>query len=276
MTQPFESPGNTPVTGAPVPPAQPATGAVPVAGETSTKDVAKDQAAGVAADAKEGGRQVAETAKDEAAYVAETAKQEARQVAETASAHARGLFGEARAELTDQVGTQQSRLAEGLRAFGSDLSGMARGEAPAQDGLALDLARMASSRIDDAAHWLEHREPADVLVEVKRYARRKPGTFLAVAALTGLVAGRLTRSLADDARADDEADRRYARPATGYRTYGTETAYTTQPAYRPVYGETAQPAYDQGFAPAPVQTEYDARDLGDVRRSQGDLGGDRR
>ena len=61
-------------------------------------------------------------------------------------------------------------------------------------GMANDLAQQASSKIRDIARWLESREPADLLEEARSFARRRPGTFLAGAALAGLVGGRLTRA----------------------------------------------------------------------------------
>ena len=45
------------------------------------------------------------------------------------------------------------------------------------------------------ASWLENREPGDLLGEVQRFARNKPGTFLLLAAGAGVLAGRLTRGL---------------------------------------------------------------------------------
>ena len=44
-----------------------------------------------------------------------------------------------------------------------------------------------------------------MLTEVKRYARRKPGTFIIGAAIAGIAFGRLTRALAANAAADSEA-----------------------------------------------------------------------
>lgn len=192
MSQPFDPPAGQPVT---------PTGATPpveyVSTQTSydppsTKDVAKDEAAGVAADAKQGARDVADTARSEARHVADEARLQSRQ-----------MFGQLRSEANDQVGAQQSRLADTLRSLGDELGGMARGEQP-QHGLAADLAQQASARLDSAASWLGNREPAQVLDDVKRYARRNPGTFLAIAGLAGLVAGRFTRSLTDDARSNDQ------------------------------------------------------------------------
>lgn len=198
MSQSFDPPAGQPVPTGATPPVD----YVPTQtgyDSPSTKDVAKDEAAGVAADAKQGARQVADTAKSEARNVADEARLQSRQ-----------MFGQLRTEANDQVGAQQSRLADTLRSLGDELGGMARGEQP-QHGLAADLAQQASARLESAASFLGNREPAQVLDEVKRYARRNPGTFLALAGLAGLVAGRLTRSLADDARSDDYPEaQRYA------------------------------------------------------------------
>jgi hypothetical protein len=55
---------------------------------------------------------------------------------------------------------------------------------------------------------------------VKRYARRKPGMFILVAATAGILAGRLTRALAANA-ADD------AKATTGGSTYGARPTTAT-------------------------------------------------
>jgi hypothetical protein len=64
-----------------------------------------------------------------------------------------------------------------------------------QSGLGAELARQAADRMHGAASWLERREPADLLDEVRNFARRRPGAFLIGAAVAGLAAGRLTRGL---------------------------------------------------------------------------------
>ena len=73
----------------------------------------------------------------------------------------------------------------------------------ASAGPATALARQASGRAHSVASWLEHREPQDVLQEVQRFARRRPGSFLAIAAVGGLLAGRLTRGLTSEDSNDD-------------------------------------------------------------------------
>ena len=46
-----------------------------------------------------------------------------------------------------------------------------------------------------AAGWLADRDPGSLLDEVRSFARRKPGTYLAIAMGAGVLAGRLTRGL---------------------------------------------------------------------------------
>ena len=71
-----------------------------------------------------------------------------------------------------------------------------------QSGVATEVAQQAAERIHGAASWLEQREPADLLQAVRDFARRRPGVFLARAAVAGLAAGRLTRGMTDAARSD--------------------------------------------------------------------------
>lgn len=73
-----------------------------------------------------------------------------------------------------------------------------------ESGVITDLAHEGSRRGGEIAHWLESREPKDVLEDVKSFARRRPVTFLALAATAGVLTGRLTRGLAANAKADHQ------------------------------------------------------------------------
>jgi hypothetical protein len=118
-----------------------------------------------------------------------------------ASQQAKDLLGRTRTELQDQAATQQQRIASGIRSLGTELGSMA--ERSDQSGTAAELIRQASQRAEDVAGWLDDRDPGAVVQEVATFARRRPGTFLAIAVGAGLVAGRLTRGAVDAAR-DDE------------------------------------------------------------------------
>lgn len=186
--------------------------------QPSTKDTARQEAGYVAGEAK-----------DKARDVAQTAKTQGKEVAGEAKVQARELFGQAKSEAYTQAGMQQQRLSEGLRALGQEFGAMAQGsdDSDAQSGTATRLSRTAGHQLDNVATWFENREPADVLDEVRRFARRRPGTFLLGAAVLGLVAGRITRALADDARDDsDEYDYRYDADDTfSRRPTGTQALY---------------------------------------------------
>ncbi|GMA87937.1 hypothetical protein GCM10025868_31870 [Angustibacter aerolatus] len=66
-----------------------------------------------------------------------------------------------------------------------------------EQGLASDLARQVADRTHTVAGWLDDREPGDVLDEVRSFARQRPGAFIGIAALAGVVVGRLGRGLKD-------------------------------------------------------------------------------
>ena len=67
-----------------------------------------------------------------------------------------------------------------------------------EQGMASDMAQQASQRMGDVAGWLDQRDPGSLVSEVKQFARQRPGTFLAAAAVIGLVGGRLSRGLVAD------------------------------------------------------------------------------
>lgn len=150
--------------------------------DSSTADVAKEQAGAVAGTATDAGKHVANVAGDQAQQVAGEVKNQAQD-----------LLGQTRDELTTQAAAQQQRVAGGLRALSDEFSSMA--DKSDNPGIATDLTRRASQHAHTVASWLEEREPGQILDEVTHFARRKPGTFLALAAGAGLLAGRLGRGL---------------------------------------------------------------------------------
>ncbi|WXF91557.1 hypothetical protein WDV91_01905 [Curtobacterium flaccumfaciens pv. flaccumfaciens] len=156
------------------------------------------------ADAAKGAAQdVAGDAKDKAANVAGTAKEQASKVASEATDHAKQLYGQASENLKQQAGEQQQRAAGGLRSLGEQLGRMAENDD--EQGVASKVVRDLSGRATSAAGFLENRDPGSLLDEVKTFAAKRPGTFIAIAAGAGLLAGRLTKALATEVKHEKEA-----------------------------------------------------------------------
>ncbi len=214
----------------------------------STTDVAKDEAGNVKDTAVDAGKNVAATAKGEAANVVQETKQQAQSLLSTVTS-----------EVRDQGRNQQQRIATAVHSLSKELGGMA--SASEESGPLTDLAQQASRRGGEIAHWLEDREPSDVLAEVKRFARRRPVMFLGLCALAGVVAGRLARGAVaantsldspdsgSDARAlTSTYPSTYQSSATYTSTYPTSYPATGAPlgteAQNPTYPTTAEPAYD--------------------------------
>lgn len=156
-------------------------------------DVDSPPADGVAEAARDEAGQLKETSAEAARQVAGTVKDKASDVTSDLGLQSRLLAGQTRDELVEQASRQQERAAHGLRSMGDELRGMAE---HGQSGLGAQLAQRGAEFTDQAADYLQKHEPGDLLEEVRRFARRKPGTFLLVAVSAGVVAGRLTRALA--------------------------------------------------------------------------------
>jgi hypothetical protein len=141
---------------------------------------------------KEQGSQATQHAGQTGREVAQKAAGHGREVVAEAGRQAHGVMDQAQSQLMEQAGAQQHRAASGLRSLGDQLRTAAQN---GQQGPANDLIRQASGRIGEVADWLEHREPGQVVEEVREFARRRPGAFLGGAALAGLLVGRLTRGM---------------------------------------------------------------------------------
>lgn len=227
-------------------------------GESHTLDTAKQEAAGLKDTATGAAKDVAGTAKDEASSVAHEAKTQAAD-----------LYQQARHELTDQASQQQERIASGLRSLGDQLGSMARNSD--DNGIAGDLVQRVSERVSGAASWLSSRDPSMVLSDLKSFARRRPGAFIGGALVAGVLAGRLTRALATNAKEQSGAtsgadawapSTTPALPATGDATY----AAPATPAVESTPLVESTPAYADE---TPLYAESESRLGGTGRAGQG-------
>jgi hypothetical protein len=218
------------IMGEDIAPPPPVTASPPPAqnGHSSATDVAKQQTAEVAQTAERAGAQVVDTVKEQTGQVTEEAKHQAKQ-----------LLSQAQSELSEQAASTQHRVSEGLFALADELSGMARNSE--QDGVATDLARQAADRTRTAAGWLADRDPGSLLDEVRTFARRKPGTYLALALGAGVLAGRLTRGLTAPTTDDAPDDSRSVSSPPNQVGTGQQALTSA-----PLSGTAAGDGYDTG------------------------------
>src|SRR4051794_8905688 len=162
------------------PPAPVATGS-PSTDSPSTADVAKDEAKNVQQTAVQAGSQVASTATDQA-----------KQVAQETQRQAKDLLDQGRTQVREQAISQQQKAGQSLSSLAQELRGLADGSSSGAPGPARDLLQQGAGMVENFAGMLQNREPAELLDEVRNFARRKPGMFLLGAAAAGVLAGRLT------------------------------------------------------------------------------------
>jgi len=202
----------------------------------SKTDAAKSEAADVKDTALSAGSQVAGTAKDQASNV----------LAEAGS-QARGLLDQVRFELREQGRGQKDRMSSLLHSLSKELGQMA--SKSEESGPMTDLAHQASRRGGEVAHWLENHEPADVLEEVRRFARRRPVAFLALAAAAGAVVGRLGRgAVAANTSLDSRGGDAGYRPTDVQSLPPAPATYAVDAPLAPAY----EPPISSGYATPPT------------------------
>lgn len=169
----------------------------------------KEQAGAAAGTASEQAGQVAETAKEQASTVAGAAMEQTAAVASQAGEQVRQLTEQARTEVKTQADQQTERIADGLRSFAGQIQALVEGDQQ-NAGQLPDYARQATDQLQHLAGRIGDRGFDGVVDDVQRFARRRPGLFLAGAAAAGFLGGRLLRG----AQAASQQESPGALPAT--------------------------------------------------------------
>ncbi|OEJ34629.1 hypothetical protein [Streptomyces subrutilus] len=150
-----------------------------------------------------------------AAEVGGTAKEQAANVVGEATAQARDLVGQLRTQLTGQAETQTQRLAENVRRLSQELREL--GENGKPDSTMAGVARQIADGGHQMAAHVEKRGPDGLISDLQGFARRRPGVFLAGAALAGFVVARagkgVSAATSSDASGGSSEDRGAAAPA---------------------------------------------------------------
>jgi hypothetical protein len=122
---------------------------------------------------------------------------QAKAVAGQAKQQLENFVGEARDEVRQQAQQRNDQAAEQLRTLSERLIALAQGR-PESAGSLTDLLYDADDKVRSLATRLEQRGPQGVADDVSRFARRRPGLFLAAAAGAGFVIGRAVRAGASE------------------------------------------------------------------------------
>ena len=194
----------------------------------ATKNTAVNEAKNVGDTAKQAGSQVAATATDQA-----------KQVVDETQRQAKDLLDQGRSQVRDQVVSQQQKAGQSLSSLAQELRGLADGTSEGAPGPARDLLQQGAGMVENFASMLQNREPAQLLDDVRSFARRKPGMFLLGAAAAGVLAGRLTSGV--KAAHTDSAS-----SGNGISGYGGQTTNYVDPT--PTYSDTTSTYTGTGAA----------------------------
>ncbi|MEU2068037.1 hypothetical protein [Streptomyces anulatus] len=189
---------------------------------------------------------------DKAGDVAGTAREQAAGVTGEAAARAQDVLGELRGQLEEQARSQTQRLADNVRRLADELHDMSRDSNG--DSSAAGAVKQIADRGHQAASRLEDRGPDGLLHDLQDFARRRPGVFLAGAALAGFATARLAKG----AKSADGGGERPVSTTGGRTGRGTPQAVTGREApraqgNRPTSPSSSRtPSYGGEIAPGPV------------------------
>ena len=175
------------------------------ASEPSKSDQAKQQAAETKDEAR---RQAGETVG--------TAKEQAGEVVQEAKSQARNVVREAQQVARTRADEQTSQLSTALRQVQQQTQALLDGRTD-EAGPVGDYARQLTDAVGRYADRVEELGFDGIVRETSRFARRRPGAFLAMAAGAGLAVGRLGRGMKDASQDSGTAASRAAQtqlPAT--------------------------------------------------------------
>jgi len=132
-----------------------------------------------------------EEAVDRAHDLSSSTAEHAAAVKNDAKDKAVSVAKDVRKELATQGDVQAKRVASALHDMGGQLQSMAESGEP---GTVTDVTRQVADKSRQLASRLEDGGVEGVSDDLRRFARRQPGVFLAVAGVAGFVVTRLLRN----------------------------------------------------------------------------------
>ena len=123
----------------------------------------------------------------------DSVKEQASQVADEVKTQGREVLERTKEQVRQQGEAQTQQVAGSLRTLGEQAQALADGRTE-DAGPVVDYVRQASDRLQGMATRLEERGAQGLVQDLEEFGRRRPGAFLAGAALAGFVVGRVVRS----------------------------------------------------------------------------------
>lgn len=184
--------------------------------------------------AKDTAKDAASSASDHASDALGTATDEASKVAAEAKDKATDLLADLKSQVGEQSSTQLQSLASKLEELADQIQDLASGSD--SSGPVVDVAQQLADRTHALSSQLSSKEPIDLVEDVRGFARRRPGTFLAVAAVAGVAAGRLTRGAKATTDTSTDASSPESSSTSTPRMPTSGTTATSAPATGPSVG----------------------------------------
>lgn len=166
------------------------------------------------------------------AHKADEARHEAAEVARDAKREVQRTMAETRRQLEHRADDQARQMAVSLRDVGQQLHSMAAGTSSGT-GMVNDVVRQLADGVSGAARRIDEGGLQATMTDLRRFARNRPGMFLAGALGAGVLVGRMLRasdlhSIADAAKGDGDDDGQLE--GIGQWSYGESTE---EPLYPP-------------------------------------------
>ena len=140
-------------------------------------DTAKDQSGALAGAATSAASEVTTTAKEQAGNIVGETVEQAKNLTADLQQSARKQFDQQSENVALHLRTLSQQLRDG------DTSGIAG-----------QLMTEAGQRLQSLSQYVDRVGPQGLVEDVRRYARRNPGTFFLTAALAGFASGRLAKA----------------------------------------------------------------------------------
>ena len=143
---------------------------------------------------------------ERATHDGEAVGEKARTVAKNVRDTAEDFAGRARDKARDEAGQGKEAVAGGLEDFAAAVRKASEELGSRDQSMASQVVREVAGGLEHASRTIHGKDIGELTRSVGRFARERPATFLAGAALAGLALGRFARSSGEHSETDYRPD----------------------------------------------------------------------